>query len=47
MSASGQKRQFGHASVGTTLDVDSHVLPGLQEDAANRIDAALPTHLEL
>ncbi len=36
----------GHASVGITLDLYSHVLPGLQEDAANRIDAALRTHLE-
>ena len=36
----------GHASVGITLDVYSHVIPGLQEDAANRIDAALRPHLE-
>ncbi len=36
----------GHASVGITLDLYSHVLPGLQEDAAARIDAALRTHLE-
>ena len=36
----------GHASVAITLDTYSHVLPGLQEDAAARIDAALRTHLE-
>lgn len=31
----------GHASVAITLDVYSHAVPGLQEDAALRIDAAL------
>jgi integrase len=31
----------GHSSVGFTLDRYSHVVPGLQEDAAMRIDAAL------
>jgi len=31
----------GHASVAITLDIYSHVVPGLQEDAALRIDAAL------
>lgn len=36
----------GHASVAITLDVYSHVIPGMQEDAANRIDAALRAHLE-
>jgi integrase len=36
----------GHASVAITLDVYSHVIPGMQEDAANKIDAALRTHLE-
>ncbi len=35
----------GHASVAITLDVYSHVISGLQEDAANRIDAALRSHL--
>jgi integrase len=33
--------RLGHASVGFTLDVYSHVLPGMQDDAARRIDAAL------
>jgi len=36
----------GHASVSITLDLYSHLLPGMQEDAARRIDAALRTHLE-
>ncbi len=36
----------GHASVSFTLDTYSHVLPGLQEDAAERIDAALRKHLK-
>ena len=36
----------GHSSVSITLDVYSHLLPGMQEEAANRIDAALRTHLE-
>lgn len=31
----------GHSSVGFTLDRYSHVIPSLQEDAAQRIDAAL------
>ena len=36
----------GHASVSITLDIYSHVIPGMDEDAAKRIDAALRTHLE-
>lgn len=36
----------GHASVSITLDVYSHVLPGMQEDAANLINEALRTHLD-
>ncbi len=37
----------GHASVSITLDVYSHVMPGLQEDAANRVDEALQRALEI
>ena len=33
--------RLGHAKVGTTLDIYSHVLPGMQEEAAQRIDTAL------
>jgi integrase len=32
--------RLGHATVGLTLDIYSHVIPGMQEDAAARIDAA-------
>ena len=37
--------RLGHARVGTTLDVYSHVLPGMQEDAAARVDDALQAAL--
>ena len=33
--------RLGHASVSITLDTYSHVVPGLQEQAARRLDAAL------
>jgi integrase len=33
--------RLGHSKVGITLDTYSHVLPGMQEDAARKIDAAL------
>ena len=33
--------RLGHASVATTMDIYSHVLPDLQEKAALAIDAAL------
>jgi len=36
----------GHASVAITLDIYSHAVPGLQEDAALRIDGALRQLLE-
>jgi len=32
--------RLGHATVGLTLDTYSHVIPGMQEDAVARIDAA-------
>ena len=32
---------LGHSTVTLTLDVYSHVLPGMQEEAASRVDAAL------
>ncbi len=31
--------RLGHSKVGITLDLYSHVLPGMQEQAVNRIDA--------
>lgn len=32
------QERLGHASIQTTLDVYSHVVPGLQEAAAKRFD---------
>ena len=32
---------LGHSSVGITLDLYSHVLPGMQEDAAAKVDAVI------
>jgi integrase len=37
--------RLGHASIAITMDTYSHAMPGLQEDAAHRIDAALRTAL--
>ncbi len=33
--------RLGHSAVGITLNTYSHVLPGMQEDAALRLDQAL------
>lgn len=33
--------RLGHASIAITMDTYTHAIPGLQEDAAQRIDAAL------
>ena len=33
--------RLGHSSVGITLDLYSHVMPGMQEEAAQRLDAVL------
>jgi integrase len=38
--------RLGHAKVGTTLDIYSHVLPGMQEEAAQGIDNALRKAIE-
>ncbi|MFI0844401.1 tyrosine-type recombinase/integrase [Mesorhizobium sp. IMUNJ 23232] len=38
--------RLGHSRVGITLDLYSHVLPGMQEDAASRVDDALQVALE-
>jgi integrase len=32
---------IGHASVKMTLDTYSHVLPGMQESASNKLEAML------
>ena len=33
--------QLGHASAAFTLDVYSHVIPGMQEAAAQKVEALL------
>jgi len=33
--------RLGHASIGITLDTYSHVMPGMREEAAEKIDAGL------
>jgi integrase len=38
--------RLGHSRVGITLDLYSHVLSGMQEDAAARVDEALRAALE-
>ncbi len=38
--------RLGHASVAITLDLYSHVLPGLQEDTAKVVDLAMRTALQ-
>jgi integrase len=39
--------RLGHSKVGITLDLYSHVLPGMQEDAAARVDEALRTAIHM
>ena len=38
--------RLGHSRVGITLDLYSHVLPGMQEDAAARVDEAFEIALK-
>ena len=40
------QERLGHATVAITLDLYSHVLPGMQADAASRVDEALRLELE-
>lgn len=35
------QERLGHSSIAITLDLYSHVMPGMQEDAAAKVDAAL------
>jgi integrase len=37
--------RLGHVKVGTTLDIYTHVLPGMQEEAARRVDQLLRSSL--
>lgn len=38
--------RLGHSSIGITLDTYSHVLPGMQDEAAARTEAALQAALQ-
>jgi integrase len=38
--------RLGHAGIGITLDTYSHVLPGIQEDAVQRLNAVLATAIQ-
>jgi len=35
------EERLGHASSGVALDIHSHVMPGMQDEAAEKIDAGL------
>ena len=36
------QERLGHSTISTTLDIYSHVVPGLQQAAARRFDGGLP-----
>ena len=40
------QERLGHATVAITLDLYSHVLPGMQADAAVRVDEVLRQALD-
>ena len=40
------QERLGHSSIGITLDLYSQVLPGMQDEAAQRIDAAMRAAME-
>lgn len=39
--------RLGHSKVGITLDLYSHVMPGMQEEAAAKVDDALRAAMEM
>jgi len=39
------QERLGHSNIGITLDTYSHVLPGMQEDAVAKVDAAIQAAL--
>jgi len=39
------QERLGHANIATTMDLYTHVMPGMQDEAASRIDATLRTAL--
>lgn len=40
------QERLGHSNVGITLDLYSHVLPGMQEDAAAKVDGVIRAAIE-
>lgn len=38
--------RLGHSTISITLDLCSHVMPGMQADAAEQVDAALQAAIE-
>ena len=40
------QERLGHSSIGVTLDLYSHVLPGMQAEAVARVDDALQGALQ-
>lgn len=41
------QERLGHSSVGITLNLYSHVLPGMQEDAAAKVDATIRAAIDI
>ena len=39
------QERLGHSSVGITLDTYSHVVPGMQQEAVAKVDAAIQAAL--
>ena len=39
------QERLGHATIAVTLDLYSHVMPGMQEDAAMKVDRILKSAL--
>jgi integrase len=39
------QKRLGHSTVSITLDTYSHVLPGMQDDAVAKVDAAIQAAL--
>ena len=35
------QERLGHANIATTMDLYTHVMPGMQDEAASRVDAIL------
>ncbi len=40
------QERLGHSTIAITLDLYSHVMPGMQEDAASKVDATIRAAIE-